>query len=139
MRSRTKVKSLPFDSATVSRMLPGKLVLTDGPFTETKEVFGGRWPRSGIGVQTWDGLEEERPHVGVVRRHISPFEISRVRTLGQREQKVGAKPKGLWYDLDGEWERWCRDQGTRWVEPESVRYRLKLDHSADSIVDAIGQ
>jgi hypothetical protein len=111
MRFRTKISGMQFDPARVSSIPAGKQIVTDGPFIETKELMGG-----GLGV-------------AAVRRHISPVVISRVRTLGRGEQKPGAKPQGLWYDVEGEWERWCREEDTRGVKPESVRYRLKLDHS----------
>lgn len=49
--------------------------------------------------------------------HVSPH--PEPITLHAADQPVGPgyKPLGFWYEVDGDWRRWCRDDGMgKWVE-----------------------
>lgn len=36
---------------------------------------------------------------------------------------VAMKPRGLWLSVDGDWERWCEDEGMgHWVEGEETEF-----------------
>ena len=37
-----------------------------------------------------------------------------------RRQEVEYKPIGLWYSVDGDWERWCEVEKTDWLEGQNV-------------------
>lgn len=57
-----------------------------------------------------------------IARTSSPIQIE------PRPQEAGRpamKPKGLWYEVDGDWQRWCNDEGMDWRY--GFLFRLALD------------
>ena len=60
------------------------------------------------------------------RTHITIKPIKKVRRE-TRPQEVDHKPKGFWYGIDGDWERWCK--GEDWglsKDEENLEYELTL-------------
>lgn len=55
--------------------------------------------------------------------HVSPREdlsyINPVEQLSEPDDK----PKGLWYEVDGDWRRWCNDEHTTFCD-DGYLYRL---------------
>lgn len=45
-----------------------------------------------------------RTHVG---KSADPIMLHAV----EQEARPAAKPKGFWYEVDGDWRRWCEDEG----------------------------
>lgn len=45
--------------------------------------------------------------------------------LGDAQWTAG-KPKGFWYEVDGSWRDWCRDQGMGWADGIYL-YAVDLD------------
>ena len=60
------------------------------------------------------------------RHHVSPrADLAVIRSI--EHQIAGIKPRGLWYEVDGDWRRWCRDDGqTSWINGHYL-YALALD------------
>lgn len=59
--------------------------------------------------------------------HVSPR--ADLTLIEPREQidTPNYKPKGLWYEVDADWRRWCRDDGMgTWIDGHFV-YALSLD------------
>ena len=48
------------------------------------------------------------------RTHVSPKDDPI--TVEPRDQvaKAAMKPKGFWYEVDGDWRRWCEDERMEW-------------------------
>lgn len=42
-------------------------------------------------------------------------------------QCIGFKPRGLWYGVDGDWERWCQSEQLDWITDH--RFALEIDDS----------
>lgn len=57
------------------------------------------------------------------RIHISPKPLGE---LQPRSQKIGLKPKGLWYGLDMAWIEWCAGEMPGWLE-KHVWYEVEVD------------
>lgn len=38
------------------------------------------------------------------------------------------KPRGLWYSVNGDWERWCRDNEPSWIE-NKILYSVDLQQA----------
>lgn len=53
--------------------------------------------------------------VTVKRTHISKSKSIKVRPVAEAQQ-VDFKPKGFWYSVDGDWERWCKSESPDWLE-----------------------
>ena len=54
-------------------------------------------------------MVRERTHVAKERGRI-------VVEPREQEPAPGMKPKGLWFEVDGDWRRWCRGEMPHWVE-----------------------
>ena len=59
-----------------------------------------------------------------------PFELNRAMDYSSVERFNG-KPVGFWYDVDGDWERFCRAE--RWGI-YTLRYRYELELNMDRIL-----
>jgi hypothetical protein len=60
------------------------------------------------------------------RTHITIKPMKKVRRE-TRPQEIDHKPKGFWYGIDGDWERWCK--GEDWglsKDKENLEYELVL-------------
>lgn len=66
------------------------------------------------------------PAIAPRRTHISPHRGPL--TVESREQQAepGTKPKGLWYEVNADWRRWCRDEMPHWVAGRHL-HRVVLD------------
>lgn len=62
--------------------------------------------------------------MSIKRTHITPKVLKKIRPE-MREQEIDSKPKGFWYGIDGDWERWCRAE--EWgLADVSDEYELTL-------------
>jgi hypothetical protein len=50
----------------------------------------------------------------MVRTHVSKNPIARVRAT--KDVGEGMKPQGFWYEVDGDWRRWCGAEQPDWLE-----------------------
>jgi hypothetical protein len=60
------------------------------------------------------------------RTHITSKKLKTVLSE-TREQEIDFKPKGFWYGIDGDWERWCK--GEEWGlsnDKPNLEYELVL-------------
>lgn len=60
------------------------------------------------------------------RTHITVKPLRKVR-IEKRPQEIDSKPKGFWYGIDGDWERWCK--GEDWglsKDKENLEFELVL-------------
>lgn len=62
----------------------------------------------------------ERTHVA--SRDLGP--TIKLRPVGQTEHRRH-KPNGFWYEVDGDWRRWCRAE--EWGDPDGPLYRVTLN------------
>lgn len=58
-----------------------------------------------------------------IRTHCSAIELADIQTVDLAEQRVWAKPRGLWYSFDGDWLSWCESEqpdriGPHWYAVE---------------------
>ena len=53
-----------------------------------------------------------------------PVTLDKTRTYEQNADNV--KPKGLWLSVDGDWERWCEDEGYR-EKGKGVEHVVEVD------------
>ena len=60
------------------------------------------------------------------RTHISYKPIDRLRAVDPQEQDGAYKPRGFWYEVDGDWRRWCESEMPQWLKGKKL-YRLDLD------------
>lgn len=58
------------------------------------------------------------------RTHITNTPIKSIRT-NRQPQTVDSKPRGFWYGVDGDWERWCRAEEFG-LSGEMLEYELIL-------------
>lgn len=56
------------------------------------------------------------------RTHLSGERITALRNV---PQKNGMKPRGLWYSVGGDWERWCASAMPQWIE-KSFYYQVDI-------------
>lgn len=58
------------------------------------------------------------PVADTVRRtHHSKCVVRAIRATEPRAIHDGMKPAGLWYSIDGDWERWCQDSDPNFLAP----------------------
>ena len=63
----------------------------------------------------------------MIRCHYSAKPIKRLRAMKPWEEGAGAyKPKGFWYEVDGDWLRWCEAENFDDLT-KKLCYRLELD------------
>lgn len=63
----------------------------------------------------------------LIRTHASLEPLPAV--LVKKAQRVFMKPTGLWYSINGDWERWCKEQEFGLQEGEGFRYEVTIDTS----------
>ena len=51
----------------------------------------------------------------MTRTHLSKDSEIIIQRRDQPE-KADAKPCGFWYSVDGDWERWCREEQAAWIQ-----------------------
>lgn len=61
------------------------------------------------------------------RSHMSKEEIGEFKNILPNEQEISHKPKGFWYDCDGEWSNWVQFNMPEWMGEHE--YDVELDHS----------
>lgn len=42
------------------------------------------------------------------------------RSIGEYKQTPGGKPHGLWFSVQADWDRWCRDNEMGWTDDVTV-------------------
>lgn len=67
-----------------------------------------------------------------MRTHYSYKGGDPLELIEPREQRSlpDMKPQGFWYGIDGDWERWCKDEEMSWID--GPRYEITL--GAESIL-----
>ena len=68
------------------------------------------------------------------RRHVSAEPIERVYSVPK--QVPGPKPRGLWYDVDREWEKWCRSEDWGWPD-RPFGYRLEIERTRILVISSV--
>lgn len=76
-------------------------------------------------------LEAKRSggNAATIRLVLSPSPITGVRDVAVGEQKVGLKPKGLWYSCGDAWKQWVRSEMPDKFERYKHQYELTLNPS----------
>lgn len=63
----------------------------------------------------------------MIRHHLSPSPIEQVNPTDPSKEGGGAyKPKGFWYEVDGDWRRWCESEYESWLKGRHFIYRVEL-------------
>lgn len=61
------------------------------------------------------------------RTHLSVEPVRSVLPVDPWGKGAGAyKPKGFWYEVDGDWRRWCESEMPSWVEGKML-HRVELN------------
>jgi hypothetical protein len=60
-----------------------------------------------------------------------------LREVGQEERRDSYKPAGFWYEVDGDWRRWCEDED---FGLDGQRYLFRVDLGECNVlkVDTLG-
>lgn len=53
--------------------------------------------------------------------------LTDIRRTPNERQKVDCKPEGFWYSVDGDWERWCREDMPGWLTEFVFDVRLGME------------
>ena len=62
----------------------------------------------------------------MIRHHLSSEPIQQLHAVDPSEQGAGVyKPAGFWYEVDGDWRRWCASEMRGWLAGKFL-YRLEL-------------
>jgi hypothetical protein len=82
-----------------------------------------------------DGPYEADPPFdeNIPRRTFSTNPITEIKDTAS-EQKVGPKPRGLWYECGDEWHQWLKYEMPHWLADANHRYELKLDYSKMKVI-----
>jgi len=63
----------------------------------------------------------------VTRTHVSAKPIERLIAKPALRADHPMKPNGFWYEVDGDWQRWCAaEEGMGWLEGRKL-YELTMD------------
>lgn len=67
----------------------------------------------------------------MIRIHNAEFPIKRWSRQALVQRNITNKPNGLWYDVDGDWKRWClQTDNLQWI----CRYNYAIDVSKANIL-----
>lgn len=66
------------------------------------------------------------------RSHMSQTEMEEFKDISVDEQEIDYKPKGFWYDCDGEWSNWVEMNMPEWLGEH--KYDVELEHSEMKVI-----
>lgn len=72
-----------------------------------------------------------------LRSHMTRKELGHIRDIPVSEQEIEYKPKGFWYDCDGEWKDWVGSNMPRWIG--DFEYDVEIDHSHMLVISNLEQ
>lgn len=62
----------------------------------------------------------------MIRTHVSAKPIARLYAVPAAVEGGAYKPNGFWYEVDGDWQRWCSSEEMDWIKGRLL-YEVSLD------------
>lgn len=73
------------------------------------------------------------------RLHLSPTRLRVFDPSKVEQQKVGHKPKGLWYACGDEWVRWTKQERPEWWEEYRYAYEVDVNPKEMLVIRTVKQ
>ena len=84
----------------------------------------------------FSNLKDEK----IIKIHFSKSKVSKIKSKSS-EQEVAPKPRGIWYDCDGEWTDWLQTEMPEWINKINYIYaiypkeeNIKIIRNQDQII-----
>lgn len=81
-------------------------------------------------------IDRNRMRTHVTRPDVGPIEKfdNKQRYVQSKNREFPLKPLGFWYQVDGDWERWCESEQPDWIG--SHRYTVDLGQSKMLVLES---